>query len=205
MHVCNWPERPLFFKLVFSSVQYQRLAAIQVFSPANEPLARFDLDQYKIVNRPGKPLKRVYLVDLPVPPTAMNGWYTAHIRTRDGQEFQARDYLEIRRLDQAVADVVPEDQSVQADPPREFHWAPVPGASYYVVFIHDRWDDDRLIYESPRLAEPRLILPPGILQPGGIYQWRVNTRDRHEDRKFGDFNHGSLTPFRSFSVLGPST
>jgi len=204
MHVCNWPERPLFFKLVFSSARFDLLQDVQVFTPDHELLARFDLDQYKTVNRPGKPLKRVYLVDIPVPPNARNGWYTARIRTRDGQTLIARDRIEIRQMEQAVVGVLPEDESVHAVPPRELSWAPVAGARYYMVFIHDRWDSDRLIYESPRLAEPRLILPPGIVQPGGAYRWRVNTRDRHEDREFGDFNHGSLSQLHSFSIQDPS-
>lgn len=204
IHVCNWPDHPLFLKSVFSSVRFDQLEDIQVYSPHNALLARFNLDHYRIVVKPGMPVKRVYLIDIPLPPNARNGWYTARIRTRDGRTFIAWDRVEIRHLDQAVHNVSPPDESVLTVPPRELSWAPVAGASYYVVFIHDRWDSDRVIYESPKLAEPRLDVPPGILLPGGAYRWRINTRDRHADREFGDFNHGSLTPFHSFSVQGPS-
>jgi hypothetical protein len=200
MHVCHWPERPLFFKAVFSSTRFDELEEIRIFSPQNEPLAQFNLEQYRTVQRKGKPPKRVYLVDIPLPSPAHDGWYEARIRTRDGQLRIARDRVAIRRMPQAVEAVNPEPGSVQPAPPRELSWSPVRGARHYIVFIHDRWDGDRLIFESPQLTEPRLVLPAGLLQPGGVYQWRVNVRDRHEDVEYGDFNHGSLSPFYSLSV-----
>jgi len=204
MHVCNWPERPLFFKMVFSTTRSEQLQDVQIFAPDGAPLARFNLDQFKIVRRPGKPVKHVYLMDVDVPSGAQDGWYTAHIRTRDGRTHIARDHIVIRTMGQPGETVQPEDDSVQTVPPRELSWSPVPGARYYIVYVHDRWEDDRLIYESPRLTVPRLIIPPGILRPGGFYQWRVNVRDRVEDREYGDFNHGSLSPFYLFSVQDPS-
>jgi len=200
MHVCNWPDRPLFFKLVFSSVHYEQLQSIEAFTPDNTSVARFDLKHYKTVTKPGKPVKRVYITDVPVPANAQSGWYTARIQTKDGHQYTARDHLEIRRMDQALGPVSPADNSVLPTAPRELTWTPVNGAHHYLVFIHDRWDGDRLIYTSPEMLVPRLVLPPGLLKPGGDYIWRINTRDRKEDYEYGDFNHGSLTPFFSFSV-----
>jgi len=204
MHVCNWPERPLFLKALFSSTRYEQLREIRVFAPDGQPLLRFDLTQFRTVTRPGQPAKRVYLTDMSVPPGAQDGWYAAHVVTADGRVHVAMDRIEIRRMEQATGEVSPAHEAVLAVPPRQLSWAPVAGAHHYRVFVRDRWDGDRLVYESRPLTEPRLVIPPGIVKPGGAYLWQVNTRDRNEDPVYGDFNHGSLTPAYFFSVLDPS-
>jgi len=130
MHVCNWPERPLFFKALFSSIHYEQLRDIQVFTPDGQPLLRFDLAQFRTATRPGKPVKRVCLVDVPVPPGAQDGWYTAQIRTADGRVHLAMDRLEIRRMAQATGGVMPAHESMLAAPPRQLSWEPVPGAHH---------------------------------------------------------------------------
>jgi hypothetical protein len=202
MHVCNWPERPLFFKSIFSSTQYQQIRDIQVLSPNGELVVQFNLTQFKTIRRPDKPEKRVYMVDIPVPENSLNGWYTAHIHTVNGHTYVARDRLEIRRMDQVGNGIAPLNDAMLAVPPLELSWTPVTGADHYLVFLRDRWNEDKLIYESPPLTSPHLVLPPAIVKPGGDYYWQVNARDRNGDREFGDFNHGSLSPFFAFSVQG---
>jgi len=200
LHVCNWPDRPLFFKAVFSTTRFEEVDNVTVFSPAGRALFEFNLGQYKVVRKPGKPLKRVHLVDIPVPPDAANGWYTARVRTRDGREYIARDRVQIRRLGMVSGAVAPPDESTPPIVPAELRWSPVPGTKFYVVFIYDRFDDNKVVFESPRVTEPRAIVPARILQPGGAYAWRVNARDRFEDHEFGDFNHGSLSPEFHFNT-----
>jgi len=193
LHVCNWPDRPLFFKAVFSSIRFEQLQSVDVFRPDGKPLLSFQLDQFRTVRKPGKPVKRVHLVDIPVPVDATDGWYTARIRTRDGREYVARDHIELRRLGMVAGATEPVNLATTTSIPRELRWTPVPGASYYVAFVYDLWNNNKVIFESPRVTVPRVVLPPGVLEPGGAYEWRVNARDRFEDHEYGDFNHGSLS------------
>ncbi|MDH5546072.1 MAG: hypothetical protein OEZ43_10790 [Gammaproteobacteria bacterium] len=62
------------------------------------------------------------------------------------------------------------------------------------------WDGEKVIYTSQLLAQPSLTLPPGLLTPGGYYNWRIHARDRNEDVYYGDFNHGSLSEPFEFTV-----
>jgi hypothetical protein len=199
-HVCQWPERPLFFKWLVSSTQYDQLDKIEVFSPGGKLLGRFDLSQFRVTKHPGKPEKRMYLVDTPVPENAPDGWYYAMIRTKSGQTYQARDHIEIGKLVMAGDGVAPANDATLTVPPRELAWGVVPGARYYQAFVHDAWNDEKLIYQSPLLTQPRVTLPAGLLKPDGVYLWRVHSRDMNGDPKYGDFNLGSLSAFVSFSV-----
>ncbi len=199
-HVCQWPERPLFFKWLVSSTQYDQLDKIEIFSPNGELLGRFDLSQYRVVKHPGRPGKRMYLVDTPVPVNAPGGWYYAMIRTNSGQTYQARDRIEIGKLVMAGTGIDPVDDATLLVPPQELAWREVPGARYYQAFVHDAWNDDKLIYQSPLITQPRVSLPAGLIKPGGVYLWRVHSRDMNGDLEYGDFNLGSLSAFASFSV-----
>ena len=84
--------------------------------------------------------------------------------------------------------------------PRALTWNRVEGAGYYEVFIRDLWDDNRLIYTSKLLNEPRLELPAGLIRPGGLYSWLVHARDIDRDIRLGDFNRGSMSRPVTFSV-----
>jgi hypothetical protein len=199
-HVCLWPDRPLFFKWLFSSTQYEQLDEISIFAPGGELLGKINLDQYRVVQRPGKPIKRMYLVDTPVSANSTDGWYYAIIRTKSGQIYQARDHIKIGKLHMASAGMMPKPDATLQVPPRELVWAPVTGAKYYQVFVHDAWNNEKQIYQSALLTEPRVSLPVGLLQAGGVYRWRVHSRDMNGDPDYGDFNLGSLGAFISFSV-----
>ena len=92
------------------------------------------------------------------------------------------------------------DGAEDIDLPRELTWKAVDGAGFYEVFIHDIWNNDRLIYTSKLLTEPRVVLPANLLQPGGYYRWIINARDVNEDIRLGDFDSGSMSRMATFSV-----
>jgi len=66
--------------------------------------------------------------------------------------------------------------------------------------VYDQWQGDKEIYKSKLLSGTRQVLPPGILEAGGTYRWRVHARDVNEHIELGDFNHGSLSPKNEFTV-----
>ncbi|MBE0614513.1 MAG: hypothetical protein IH604_12660 [Burkholderiales bacterium] len=199
IHVCNWPNQPVFLMALFSTTRYKEIGEIEVFDPGNRSLGRLDLRRYRLVLNPGKPEKRVFIANIAVPDKAADGWYSARITMRAGETFSARDYVALGRLPRA-GDLIPADGAENVTLPKELKWNAVPGAKYYQVFVKDLWDGERLILTSTMLDKPRLALPPGLLQPGGAYSWRVHARDVNEDPKLGDFNLGSLSAEVKFSV-----
>lgn len=199
IHVCNWPNQPVFFMALFSSTRYEEIAEIEVFDPSSRALGRLDLGRYRLVQTPGKPEKRVFMASIPVPQKAEDGWYSARVTMRSGKTFGARDYVALGLLPRAE-NLVPADGAENVPLPEKLKWDPVPGARFYQVFIKDLWDDERLILTSEFLDRPQLLLPAGLLKPGGAYAWRVHARDVNEDPKLGDFNLGSLSPELKFSV-----
>lgn len=199
IHVCNWPEQPVFLMALFSTIRFKEIAAIEVFDPGNLPLAKLDLGRYRLVRSPGKAEKRVFIANIAVPKQAADGWYSARVTMRSGERFGARDYVAVGRLARA-GNLVPANGAENLPMPRELNWDAVPGAKFYQVFIKDQWDDERLIYTSAMLDKPRLSLPPALLQPGGAYAWRVHARDVNEDPVLGDFNLGSLSAEVKFSI-----
>lgn len=192
MHVCHWPDRPLFFMFVFSTTRYQEIERVSVFYPSGAPLADLDLERYRIINKPGKPEKRVFITQLPLPAGAPDGWYSADIVLKNGKTYQTRDRVAIVVLP-LVNGPQPESSDAAVALPTELRWQPVPGATHYQVYIKDMWNGGQEIFSSKILSAPRLALPPDLLRPGGYYRWRVNARDVHEHPELGDFNHGSMS------------
>jgi hypothetical protein len=47
MHVCNWPDRAIFFMVLFSSIRYDTIRAVDVFTPRGKPLTSLDLGHRK--------------------------------------------------------------------------------------------------------------------------------------------------------------
>lgn len=198
IHVCNWPERPLFFMPLFSTVHSDAVQRIEVLRPDEQPLVQLDLNRYRTIEEKGKPDKRVIINQVEIPPGVTDGWYSARITLTDGREFTAQDYVVISRLAQAGGQIPANEAEVAL--PRSLRWDPVPGAGFYQVFIHDLWDDERLIYTSKLLNSPELVLPENLLRPGGYYSWIIHARDVNEDIKLGDFNRGSMSRPATFSV-----
>jgi len=199
IHVCNWPGRPLFFMSLFSTTRFSEIEAIEVLMPDGKLLSKMDLSKFRLVIKEGKPEKRVFINQTDVPAKAPNDWYSTRITLKDGKKYSARDYVFIETLPIATK-LNPSADAENIPLPKELSWSAVAGAKYYQVYIKDMWDDERVIHTSGFLDQPRLQLPPGLIKPGGWYSWRVHARDINEDKKLGDFNHGSLGAEQKFSI-----
>ena len=199
IHVCNWPDRPVFLMALFSTIRFNEIADIEVFDPAKKSIGKLDLASYRLSLEPGKPEKRVFMKQFTLAQQPANGWYSVLVRMRSGEQLPAYDLVTMGKLPR-VANMVPADGAENVPLPRELRWDPIPGAGFYQVFIKDLWDGERLIYTSTFLNQPLLALPPGLLQAGGLYAWRVHARDVNDDPIVGDFNLGSLGPEIKFSV-----
>jgi hypothetical protein len=175
MHVCNWPDRPPFLMLLFSTPLFAQVARIDVTYPDGRPLHTFDLGRYKSIQKKGKPDKRVFINELDLPAAAPNGWYHARITMEDGSVHSAKDFVVFEQLPRAqVVAPIPDSRNVPL--PLTLIWQAVPGAQYYRVFIRDLWDDGRLVYESGLLKKPELRVPDGTLMPAGRFQPRIAER-----------------------------
>jgi hypothetical protein len=199
IHVCHWPDQPLFLMALFSTTRFGELQQVEVLGPAGEPLGTLDLTRFRLGHKAGEPEKRVFIRNIPVGAAAKEGWYHARVTLRDGRVEEARDFVVLRSLPIATG-MKPAANAENIPLPAELTWNPIPGAKYYQVFVKDLWDGEKLILTSKLLSEPRLALPKGVLQPGGLYAWRIHARDVNEDPTFGDFNDGSLSPEITFSV-----
>jgi hypothetical protein len=183
---------------LFSTTRFNELQEVQVSEPDGRVLGQLDLSKYRILRREEGPEKRAFITHLPATGAVQNGWYSARITLKDGSTFVAKDYV-IGDTMSLVADVEPATGAELADVPAELSWKPVAGAQYYQVFITDLWGG-QVIHTSKILAEPKLPLPPGLLQRGGEYTWRVHARDTNGHILLGDFNHGSLSREVSFII-----
>lgn len=199
MHVCNWPDRLPFFMALFSTERFREIRSIDVFRPDGRALVSLDLTHYRLLKPINKPEKRVFIREIDLPADAADGWYRTQIVLKNGKIFRARDYVMIRKMG-IVGGMMPPQGASDIAIPAQMSWSPVADATYYRVYITDKWDDSKVIYESKLLKEPRLQLPPGLIKPDGYYTWRVQARDVDKDKLLGDFNHGSLSPEVSFST-----
>jgi len=199
IHVCHWPDRPLFFMGLFSTDRFGEVAEIQLLSPSGKRVGTFNLERYRLVQQAGTAEKRVFITLFDIPAERETGWYEARIRLHDGRIVTARDRIELVSLPIAGA-MQPAPNVENIALPSDLRWQAVKGASHYQVFIKDVWDGERLIHSSGLLTEPHLPLPPGLLKPGGSYLWQVHARNTNDHPVWGDFNHGSLTSEVAFSV-----
>jgi len=198
LHVCNWPENPLFFLAVFSTYQFDKVAKVEVFTPDGKPVGEFNLERYRVIEKKDKPEKRAFLTNMDIPAGHPDGWYTAHATMKDGSRYLFKDYVIVQQMPRPEHPVPADHAEVAL--PKVLSWDPIPGATYYKVFMWDMWDDSKQLLESKLLTEPKLELPAGLIKPGGSYQWRIHARDINEHPLLGDFNHGSLSPKMEFSV-----
>jgi hypothetical protein len=56
------------------------------------------------------------------------------------------------------------------------------------------------VFKTPVIADTAVKLPAGVLEPGGMYGWRVNARDVNGHALLGDFNHGATGPEYLFTA-----
>lgn len=199
IHVCNWPDRSSFLMVLYSTPRFAEIERIEVFRPDGRALTTLDLQRYRVIQKKGKPEKRVFMMQLAVPPDATDGWYVARVTLRGGRQETARDFVVLFDMPRPGG-MFPGPDATDIAIPAALTWNPVSGASHYKVFIRDVWDDGRLIYESGMLTKPLLALPKGLIKPGGVYAWRVHARDVNENILLGDFNHGSLSQEIQFTT-----
>ncbi|MCG6975134.1 MAG: hypothetical protein LJE56_01855 [Acidiferrobacterales bacterium] len=199
LHVCNWPDRKPFFLAVFSSYQHDKVKRVNVFAPNGNKVGGINLANYRLIRKEGKPLKKAFLTEMELTEPLQNGWYRAEIEMINGARYIAKDFVEIRLLPRAL-NRIPAAGATNIAAPRELKWDPVPEAKFYRVVIKDLWNDEKMVYSSKLLKEPRLVVPSGLLQPGGYYSWLVHARDVNEDPVLGDFNRGSQTDAIEFSI-----
>lgn len=199
IHVCNWPDRELFFMPLFSTVRYNEITGIDVQYPDGTTLTSLSMDKYMVLKRKNKPEKHVFMNEINVPDGAKDGWYTATVKLADGSEIISKDYVIISPLRRASG-MNPMDGAEDIPVPEKLTWTSVGDGSYYQVFIRDVWNESKLIYTSKLLVKHELVIPPGILQPDGLYSWKVHARDVNEDILLGDFNKGSMSRAATFST-----
>ncbi len=199
IHVCNWPNQPLFLMPLVSTAYYKDIEKVDVFYPDGRQLAELDLSRFRTLEPKDGPKKQVFINQLGLPDDAVEGWYSARIKLKNGETHTASDYVVPSELGRAGGQQPAHEESVPL-PPEKLSWDPVSGAGFYQVFIRDQWDDDKLIYTSKLLTEPELQLPPGMIEDGGYYSWLVHARDINEDITLGDFNSGSLSSPVTFIV-----
>lgn len=185
MHVCNWPERAPFLVAVFATHRPQDVARIEVLRPDGRPLGDIRLERFELRAHPNHGERRVFKTHLPLEKGAVTGWYRARVHAHDGRVVEARDYVDIK--------IMPQVRALQRRT-SELRWQPLPGATHYRVIVKDPWQDKKVVYKSDLLREPRLQLPLDSLEPNGDYIWQVHARDTARAVKWGEFNHGSLSP-----------
>lgn len=199
IRICHWPDRPPFMQVLFSTTKYDVVRDVEVLNPDGRRIARVAFDRYRLIKQKDGSEKRVFITPFPLTPDAKGGWYTGRITTVKGKVYLAKDLVTIKTLPIA-RNLKPVTDSENISLPSHLSWDPVPGAKAYQVFVHDIWEGETLIFRSPHLSESRVKLPEMLLKRDGYYMWRVHARNVDEDIDFGDFNHGSLTPFSKFSV-----
>lgn len=191
IHVCHWPDRPLFFLALFSTYKYDQVEKLEIHDPNGVDMGALNLTKIRVWQAE-KGEKHAFINQLKIPENAPNGWYTMTITMKDGSQYSAKDYVIIQEMPLATG-FVPAANSENVATNVVLKWNPVPGAQFYQVFIRDFWNDEKIIFTSDIINKPELQVPPNLLEPNGWYGWRVHSRDTNEHNLLGDFNHGSLS------------
>lgn len=198
LHICNWPDRPPFYLTTFKTEVYENIHSIEVFSPTGEKVGNFDVEKILTFKRSGAPDLVAMLSQLPLVSEKPSGWFSAHIQTKDGNRYLARDYVIMEVMDR-TSEVNPPHES-EVSTPWELSWKPVEGAQRFRVWIRDMWDGGRQIFDSGYIQSAKIELPEGLLHSDGWYSWRIHSRDTHQHILLGDFNHGSLSEWYEFTT-----
>lgn len=199
IHVCNWPDTPLFLLGLFSTTRFNDVARVELFAPDGHSMGALNLDKFRTWQTAENKEKHAFMRHFDIPATASSGWYSATATMKSGEIVQLRDYVIIATMPQATH-LNPPAEAEDIPLPQKLTWAPVPGARYYQVFIKDLWNGGGVSYSSDLLEKPELTVPAGVLEPGGSYRWWVHARDVNVNVLLGDFNHGSLTAEAAFTV-----
>lgn len=198
IHICNWPQRPNYFKVLFNTEKYQYIDSMSVYTPEDKLLVTLDKTKFKTLKRKYRPDKRIYILDIDVPEFATTGWYKIDVKTKNGKSFQAKDYVIMSRLER-VSKMTPSGEDIEVRLPVTLQWKTVPGAYYYRVFVRDAWTDE-LVYSSNTIEKNAIRIPKNRLETGGYYYWSVNSRDLNGHILLGDFHMGSMSEKAFFNV-----
>ena len=199
IHVCNWPDRAPFYMALYSTRQFKKIQSVELMNAKGEWFALLDLSRFRVISSDKKAEKRVFINQIVQPEIQTDGWFSAKITLLDGTVHIAKDFVKHNLLPIA-SKLQPVHRENVVDMPETLNWPAVKGASYYQIFIKDKWQEDKLIYSSKLLNKPEFVLPEDLLEYGGYYSWRVNARDVNEDIRLGDFNAGSLSAWQEFTV-----
>lgn len=197
IHICNWPERPNYFKVLFETEKYQHIDSMSVYTPDDKLLVTLDKTKFLTQKRKFRPEKRFFILDIDVPDFATTGWYTIDVKTKNGKSFRAKDYVIMSRLER-VSKMTPAND-IEVRLPVTLQWKTVLGAYYYQVFVRDAWTDE-LVYSSNTIETNAVIIPNNRLEAGGYYYWTVNARDLKGSILLGDFHMGSMSDKAFFNV-----
>lgn len=198
IHICNWPDKPPFIMALFSTVQFDNVERVSIYTPTGEFLGDLDLAKFRSFKTKEGKEKRAFITHFAIPPKASDGWYKAVIAMKDGRIFEAMDYV-IHAFMPLPAGMRPAADAKDVALPGELRWDRIPGATHYQIFVYDKWND-KLVFTSPVITDTSIKLPAGILQSGGLYGWKVNARDVNEHILLGDFNHGTTGPELLFTT-----
>lgn len=198
IHVCNWPDRPLFFMALFSTYNFNDISNILVFSPDNKIISELNLKQYRLFKDKNNKEKRVFINRFKIPAKAKNGWYYTKVNLKDGSTITAKDYVIIDKLNIAKISS-PDIKKTLTTIPKSFILKKTKGVKYYHAFIRDSWDS-KLIYKTKLINKPEIHIPDNLLEKGGVYTIQIHSRDTNGHQLIGDFNHGSLTNKIEFSI-----
>jgi hypothetical protein len=198
MHICNWPQRPNFFKVLFSTEKFDEIDSMEVFDPSGASLTMLDKKRFMSLKRKNKPEKRVYMVNLDVPDTSQTGWYSIKVKTVDGREITAKDYVPLTRIGR-VQGMDPSGDREDVELPLTLKWKKLPGASFYRVYVRDVWTG-KMIFESKLVKGNAVKVPADRLEAGGYYSWTVHARDLNTHILLGDFHMGSMSETAFFNV-----
>jgi hypothetical protein len=198
IHICNWPDQPPFIMALFSTVQYDNVERVAIYTPSGSLLGDLDLAKFRSFKTKDGKDKRAFITHFSLPDSATDGWYKAVITMKDGRRSEAKDYV-IRMLMPLPTGMQPSADAKDVALPGELSWDPVPGASFYQVYLYDKWND-KLVFKTPVIRDTFVKLPPGLLQSGGLYGWTVNARDVNEHVLLGDFNDGTVSAEYQFTT-----
>jgi len=199
IHLCNWPDRAPFFKVLFSTFVPEDVKVITVRFPNGTQMISMTLEHYIEFTRDGR-RKRVFLEEVDAPTQVPDGWYKAEILLNDGRIVSSADKIDTTKgLLPIAQDPEPADGADAIPLPLELSWTAVPGASHYQVSIRDLVER-RLVYRSDLTSATHITVPDGKLEAGGWYQWLIHARDVNGDPELGDFNLGSQTSYFSFEL-----
>ena len=104
IHVCNWPDRPLFFLTLFSSTFFDQIQRVEIQGINGESIGELDMDKFRMwyvkdkKDKSKKLEKRAMMKFLDIPEGSEDGWYRAVITTKTGKQYLSKDYVVMYKM-----------------------------------------------------------------------------------------------------------